>query len=295
MGKAMSYEQESLMSDHFISIEGIQVPRFLYGTAWKEEHTQRLTERALRQGFRGIDTANQRRHYQEAAVGLAIAVAGQTSLVERKDLFLQTKFTFRQGQDDRLPYDPDAPIALQVNQSFSSSQEHLNTEVIDSYVLHGPSQRHGLAGADWEAWRAMEILHTSGQVRWLGISNVSLEQLEQLCKQAQVPPRFVQNRCFAARGWDRGVRKFCAANGLIYQGFSLLTANRQVLGHPELARIAQRHGRTISQIVFRFALEVGMLPLTGTTDAEHMRADLEVFNFCLEPQEVERIEELVSQ
>jgi diketogulonate reductase-like aldo/keto reductase len=133
--------------------------------------------------------------------------------MERTDLFLQMKFTFRQGQDDRLPYDPDAPIALQVNQSFSSSQEQLNTKVIDSYLLHGLTRRRGLAGADWEAWRALETLHSSGQVRWLGISNVSLEQLEQLCKQAQVPPRFVQNRWFAARGWDRGVRKFCSAKG----------------------------------------------------------------------------------
>jgi diketogulonate reductase-like aldo/keto reductase len=140
----------------------------------------------------------------------------------------------------------------------------------------------------------METLHTSGQVRWLGISNVTLEQLQQLSKQAQVPPGFVQNRCFAARGWDRGVRKYCSVNGLIYQGFSLLTANRQVLGHPELFRIAQRHGRTVSQIVFRFALEVGMMPLTGTTDANHMRADLEVFNFRLERPDVERIEGLVT-
>lgn len=282
------------MSDHFLPIEGIRVPRFLYGTAWKEEQTKRLTELALRQGFRGIDTANQRRHYHEAAVGQAIAAAIQTGLVERADLFLQTKFTFRAGQDDRLPYDPDVPIALQVKQSFASSQEHLNTAVIDSYVLHGPSQRFGLAADDWEAWRAMEGLHESGQVRWLGISNVTLEQLQQLYRQARVRPRFVQNRCFAAQGWDRGVREFCTANGLVYQGFSLLTANRQVLAHPQLARIAQRYGRTISQVIFRFALEVGMMALTGTTNADHMRADLEVFEFHLEPQEVERIEDLAT-
>ena len=88
------------------------------------------------------------------------------------------------------------------------------------------------------------------------------------------------------------MRAFCADHGLIYQGFSLLTANREAMTHPELARIAQRHGRHISQIVFRFALDAGMLPLTGTTNAEHMRADLEVFDFRLERAEVERIERL---
>lgn len=73
--------------------EGVPVTQFLYGTAWKENETQRLTELALRQGFRGIDTANQRRHYHEAAVGQGIAAAIESGLVVRDDLFLQTKFT----------------------------------------------------------------------------------------------------------------------------------------------------------------------------------------------------------
>jgi diketogulonate reductase-like aldo/keto reductase len=280
------------MSDRTVLLDSVRVPRFLYGTAWKEDQTQRLTERALRQGFRGIDTANQRRHYHEAAVGQAIAMAVQSGQVAREDLFLQTKFTFRGGQDHRLPYDPKAPIRTQVEQSFASSLQHLGTEVLDSYLLHGPTQRTGLAPADWEAWRAMESLHDSGRVHLLGVSNVSLEQLQRLCEKARVPPRFVQNRCYANRSWDHGVREFCAVHGLVYQGFSLLTANRDAMTHPELTRIARRHGRTVSQVVFRFALEVGMVTLTGTTDAGHMREDLDVFAFRLEPEEVERIERI---
>ncbi len=278
------------MPERTLSIDGVRVPRFLYGTAWKEDQTRHLTELALRQGFRGIDTANQRRHYHEAAVGQAVAAVLQSGLVTRDDLFLQTKFTFRRGQDHRLPYDPEAAIAVQVEQSFASSLTHLGVEAIDSYVLHGPTQRTGLTPADWEAWRAMESIHDSGRARLLGVSNVTLEQLQGLLAQARVRPRFVQNRCHAAQGWDRGVRACCAANGLVYQGFSLLTANRAALARPELARIAERHGRTVSQVVFRFALDVGMMPLTGTTDADHMRADLAVFDFRLEPGEVEQIE-----
>src|SRR5205823_6310904 len=131
------------------------------------------------------------------------------------------KFTFRPAQDDRLPYDPGAAVPVQVEQSFASSLVHLGTEVIDSYLLHGPTRRVGLTAADWQAWRAMEAIHDSGRVRLLGVSNVSLEQLQALCEKARVRPRFVQNRCYAVRGWDRRVRQFCAANGLIYQGFSL--------------------------------------------------------------------------
>lgn len=283
------------MSDRTMSIEGVRVPRFLYGTAWKENETQRLTALALEHGFRGIDTANQRRHYHEAAVGQAIAAAVASGPLRRDGLFLQTKFTFRHGQDHRLPYDPDAPIPLQVEQSFTSSLEHLGVAVIDSYLLHGPTQRVGLAPADWAAWRAMEAIHDSGRARLLGISNVTLEQLQDLCQGARIRPRFVQNRCYAARRWDRPIRDFCAANALVYQGFSLLTANREALLHPELARIAEHHGRAVSQIIFRFALDVGMMVLTGTTDADHMRADLEVLDFRLESKEVVRIEGLVPQ
>ena len=280
------------MSEHTLSIGGVSVPRFLYGTAWKEGDTQRLTELAIAQGFRGIDTANQRRHYHEAAVGQAIASAVARGTVTRDELFLQTKYTFQRGQDHRLPYDPAAAIAVQVEQSFASSLEHLGTTVIDSYVLHGPTLRIGLAAADWEAWRAMEAIHDRGRARLLGVSNVTLEQLQALCDGARVRPHFVQNRCYAVQGWDYHVRRFCAANGIVYQGFSLLTANRGALTHPEMVRIAQRHGRSVAQVVFRFALDAGMVPLTGTTDAAHMRDDLIVFDFRLAPEDVERIERM---
>ncbi len=275
-------------------IDGVPVPRFLYGTAWKEDATQTLTALALRHGFRGIDTANQRKHYHEAAVGAAVKAVIASGSVTRDELFLQTKFTSRGGQDHRLPYDPSAPAPEQVSQSFASSLDHFDTAVIDSYVLHGPTRRTGLAAADWEAWRAMELIHDSGRARLLGISNVTLEQLQLLCASAHVKPRFVQNRCYAIRGWDRAIRQFCTANEITYQGFSLLTGNRDALAHRELLRIAKRYNRTVEQIVFRFAIEVGMMVLTGTTDPKHMQSDLDVFDFRLESDEVTLVEELLT-
>src|SRR5580704_293527 len=103
------------------------IPDFVYGTAWKENRTAALSELALRVGFRGIDTANQRRHYVEAGVGEALAAAYRAGAVTRADVFLQTKFTYRPGQDHRLPYDPAARLAVQVAQSMASSLEHLGT------------------------------------------------------------------------------------------------------------------------------------------------------------------------
>lgn len=275
------------------TVQGMTVPAFLYGTAWKEDETEELTGLALGAGFRGIDTANQRRHYFEAAVGKALAKATAEGL-EREQLFLQTKFTFADGQDHRIPYDPAADFATQVGQSFASSLEHLGTDHVDSYVLHGPSSRHGLGDEDWEVWRAMEALRTRGKTRLLGVSNVSLEQLVVLHRGASVKPAFVQNRCFASMGWDREVRAFCAAHGIVYQGFSLLTANRPVLRAPSIGRIAERVRATPEQVVFRFALEVGMLPLTGTSDVRHMQQDLASGALALTPAEVQSIEHIAG-
>jgi diketogulonate reductase-like aldo/keto reductase len=277
-----------------IEFENVAIPRFLYGTAWKEAETKRLTLLALQHGFRGIDTANQRKHYFEAGVGEAIREAIEAGVVTREELFLQTKFTFQAGQDHRLPYDPKAPISKQVAQSYAKSLEHLGVERVDSFVLHGPSTRGGWGAADREAWSAMESLHAAGSVKLLGVSNVSLGQLKFLCGEAKVRPRFVQNRCFAVTGWDREIRAFCRANEIVYQGFSLLTANRDVLARPELALFAQRYGRTIGQVVFRFAMEAGMIPLTGTTSAEHMAQDIGAFDFELTPTETATIESLAG-
>lgn len=248
-----------------MKVRGISVPDLVYGTAWKESRTQPLVELALREGFRAIDTANQRKHYFEQAVGDGIRASG----LPLDQLFIQTKFTHRAGQDERLPYDEDAPIATQVAQSYASSIEHLGK--IDSYVLHGPSLRDRLAPEDVEAWRAIEAL----PVALVGISNVSVNQVEELVALARVPPAFVQNRCYASTGWDRDVRAACARHGIVYQGFSLLTANRDVVQHHrEVRALAKELDITTAQLVFAFARLRGMLPLTGTTSADHMRLDL---------------------
>jgi diketogulonate reductase-like aldo/keto reductase len=272
----------------WVEIGGVKVPRLIYGTAWKEEETARLTRLALESGFGGIDTANQRRHYHEAGVGEALREAG------REGIFVQTKFTYLDGQDERLPYDRNATVATQVAQSVESSLQHLGTKAIDSYLLHGPSARDRLMPEDWEAWTAMEAAQGAGKVRLLGVSNVTLGQLKEIYRKALVKPAVVQNRCFARTGWDRAVRRFCAARGIVYQGFSLLTANPEVLRHPTTRAVSTRTGKTAAQVVFRFALEAGMVALTGTTSPRHMAEDLAIDDFALEADEVNAIERLLG-
>jgi len=267
-------------------------PTFIYGTAWKEDRTLALTRLALELGFRAIDTANQRKHYHEAEVGAALAKEIAEGRVSRADVFLQTKFTFAGGQDHRLPYDPTADYATQVSQSFESSLEHLRTDYLDSYVLHGPFARSGLAPADHEVWTAMEQLCRSGRARALGVSNVSLPELRLLCERATIRPKWVQNRCYARSGWDREVRAFCREHAIAYQGFSLLTANQHELSSPHVRQLVARVGRPLPAVLFRFALEIGIFPLTGTSSAEHMKTDLECVELSLSEQDLNLLENL---
>ncbi len=227
---------------------GISVPTFFYGTAWKEDRTEALTSLAIESGFVGIDTANQRRHYYEAGVGKALQKALSENNRQRSDFFLQTKFTYAAGQDHRLPYDPNADYATQVRQSFESSLDHLGTTYVDSYILHGPASSRGLTEADWEVWQAMENLQKSGSVKLLGVSNIAFEQLALLLEKSEIKPAFVQNRCFARTQWDKRIRELCNANDIIYQGFSLLTANSTELNRPELVEISTRLDCSVSSI-----------------------------------------------
>jgi diketogulonate reductase-like aldo/keto reductase len=267
----------------------VSIPSFMYGTAWKKGATKQLVELAVASGFRAIDTANQLIHYQEALVGDALQALDKKG-IKRDTLFLQTKFTPIAGQDDRTPYDASADLTTQVRQSVDSSLTHLCTDYLDSYVLHAPYSRRGLGAADWEVWAAMEHLYQSKKSKMIGISNITAGQLTELCEQATLKPMVVQNRCFAALGWDKEVRDICQAHGIIYQGFSLLTANREVLADPEIHTIAKRLGASSAQIIFRFAMQIGMLPLTGTTSQQHMKEDLQAEQLLLSTEEIQRIE-----
>jgi diketogulonate reductase-like aldo/keto reductase len=267
----------------------VSVPSFMYGTAWKKEATAQCVLLAVESGFKAIDTANQLIHYQEALVGAALKSLEEQG-VKRTMLFLQTKFTSVGGQDHRTPYDPSADLTTQVEQSFASSLDHLATDYVDSFVLHAPFSRRGLGEADWEVWSAMEALYQSGKTKMIGVSNIAAGQLTELCQRANHKPMVVQNRCFAALAWDKQVREICQAHDIIYQGFSLLTANREVLVDPQVQKIARRLGATSAQIIFRFAMQIGMLPLTGTTSKQHMREDLEAERLELSTEELELIE-----
>ncbi len=268
-------------------------PVFIYGTAWKKDATTRLVQTAVRAGFRAIDTANQPKHYSEWLVGDALEALARDG-ISRDSLFLQTKFTPAGSQDQRVPYNPRASLKAQVRESFESSLKHLRTDRVDSYLMHGPYSFPGLGDEDWEVWAAIEDLHRSRLTGMIGISNVNHLQLEALVERAEIKPMIVQNRCYANRGWDGHVRRICRDHGIQYQGFSLLTANVPVLHHPAIVTIARNLGIDTRRLIFGFAVHIGVAPLTGTTDEEHMLLDLDAVRIRLSDDEVNFIESIAG-
>jgi diketogulonate reductase-like aldo/keto reductase len=269
------------------SAAGIRIPKILYGTAWKKSDTERLVAAAIGQGFRGIDTACQPKHYNEPGVGAGVAASLGANL-SRADLYLQTKFTGLSGQDpERIPYDPQAPIPQQVAQSFEVSLHNLRTDFIDCLVLHSPLPS---AKQTHEAWAAMEALVDSGKAGQLGISNCyQLLQLEALYDGARVKPAVIQNRFYADTQYDRNIRAYCRRRHILYQSFWTLTANPNVLTSPVITALTKKYQRTAPQILFRYLTQIDAVPLTGTSSQAHMRQDLAIFEFELTAAEITQL------
>jgi diketogulonate reductase-like aldo/keto reductase len=273
---------------HLVTRDGVRMPRLLYGTAWKKERTAHWVETALRYGFDGIDTACQPKHYDEAGAGAGVAASQRL----RDDVYLQTKFTPLSGQDPaRVPYDPAAPLATQVAQSFAVSQRHFGSERIDALLLHSPLRsRTDLRSV----WQAMEALVDAGTVALIGISNCyDPAQLETLWDQARIKPAIVQNRFYAETGYDAEVRAFCRAHALVYQSFWTLSANPHLLGSAMVLALAAAYERTPAQILFRYLMQREVVPLTGTTSLQHLRDGLDVFAFALEERDAQAIDALI--
>lgn len=266
-------------------------PLLIYGTAWKQERTAALVEKAILCGFRGIDTACQPKHYNEAGVGESLQRLEREGIT-RESLFLQTKFTPLGGQDPyRIPYDPSAPLAKQVSQSFQVSLQNLRVEYIDALLLHSPLPRHEQT---MEVWHAMEELYRQGIVHRLGISNCyDLEALQLIFNEAIVRPSLLQNRFYAETGYDNTLRSWCDKNDIRYQSFWTLTANPHILTNPVLLHIALARQVTTEQLFFRFLTQQKITPLIGTCSEIHMKQDLAIFAFTLTDEEMDVIHALL--
>lgn len=273
-------------------VTGAKMPKIIYGTAWKKERTTELVIEAVKTGFRGIDTACQPKHYAEALVGDAL-VALQSLGIEREALFIQTKFTPLAGQDpNNIPYDQNASLAEQVFQSFETSKKNLNTDYIDSLVLHSPL----FPFSDLlSVWRAMETIYKRGEALQLGISNCyDLSVLKRLYDEAEIKPTIVQNRFYRDSDYDTALREWCKTHAIIYQSFWSLTANPHILGSKEVITLAVKYKKSEAQIFFAYLMSQGITPLSGTTSHTHMLEDLEAMSLSLSAEEIQSISSLLA-
>ena len=269
----------------------MEMPPMIYGTAWKKERTEELVYQALSAGFRAIDTACQPKHYNEKLVGAAITRFLDTG-IDRSQILIQTKFTSERGQDPTsIPYDPKASLSEQVQSSFEVSLKNLNTDYLDSWVLHGPLDTFA---ETMEVWRAMEEIYQQKIVKQLGISNCyDVDYFRRLLMEAKIKPAVIQNRFYHQSGYDVEIRKECRQRGIGYQSFWTLTANPHILSNPSLTAVSRRLGKTPEQIFFCYLIAKGITPLTGTTDLNHMTEDLDVFQFELSSDDVAALDCLV--
>ena len=252
-------------------------PYLLYGTAWKENETSRLVQEAIKAGFRFVDTACQPKHYNEPGVGEGIMKAMRELDLSRSDLFIQTKFTSLDGQDpNRLPYDKGAAVEDQVRQSLEASLKNLRTEYIDSFVLHSPMKNHQ---ETMRVWKVLEEKVDDGLIRQLGVSNCyDLREFQMIYDDARVKPAVLQNRFYSDSGFDVDLREYCANHDIRYQSFWTLTSGttRQNLRKPEIKEMANEKGLTPQTLMYAYMLELGHTPLSGTTNQEHMFADVSI-------------------
>jgi diketogulonate reductase-like aldo/keto reductase len=276
----------------FLSNENTKMPNMIYGTAWKKENTTDLVFEALKQGFKGIDTACQPKHYREDLVGLGLLKAYETG-IKREDIFLQTKFTPIDGQDqNNMPYLQSDEIEIQVEKSFETSKKNLKTDFINAYILHSPVY----PGSKLQrVWQKMEEFYDKKEVGALGISNCyDLDVLVYLYNNAKVKPSIVQNRFYAQSGYDKEIRVFCEEKGIKYESFWSLTANPHILSSEILIELASKYNREVTQIFYRFLNHLNIIPLNGTTSTKHMIDDLKIMEFELLDEEINQIAILLN-
>ena len=252
-------------------LKRLKMPRMIYGTAWKKDKTSSLVVESLKTGFRGIDTAGQRAHYNQAGVGAGIAEWLRSTSASREDLFLQTKFSPGQHEEEDMPYNPRDSLFDQVQESASVSLSELKTNYIDSYLLHAPLPT---IEEIMEVWASFESLVQQNKVKYLGISNFYQPHIVQLIyERATVKPKVIQNRFYSEMGYDKEIREFCSKNDIVYQSFWTLTANDHVLYQYD----SDSRNNAIRDL-YRFVMQEGIVPLNGTTSSEHMKEDIKLLD-----------------
>ena len=246
---------------------GVELPMIGYGTFQIRDAAQceRCVSQALEAGYRLFDTAVS--YENEAAIGRALRGSG----LPRKEWFVTTKLWVQDaGYDGTL-------------KAFDSSLKQLGLDYIDLYLIHQPF------GDYYGAWRAMERLYWEGAVRAIGVSNFTPERLVDLCMNQEIRPMVNQIEIHPFFQQNTALRVM-EDYGVVPQAWGPFSeAQKDIFHHRTLAKIADKHGRTTAQIILRWHLQRGIPTIPKTVQTARMKENLDIFDFELTAQEMERI------
>ncbi len=227
---------------------------------------------ALEAGYRLIDTASV--YGNERGVGRAVRASG----LSRGDLFVTTKlWNSDQGYDSALA-------------AFRASLERLGLDYVDLYLIHWPSADSGLTA---ESWRALERLYQDKLARSIGVSNFEPDHLKRLLANSQVKPAVNQIELHPLFQQEP-TRRFCQEQGIQIESWSPLMRGGPSLDLTLLQSLAVRYGKTPAQVVLRWHIQNGLVAIPKSADPERIRQNIGIFDFSIDPEDMERIKALDS-
>lgn len=261
------------LQDRITLNNGTDMPWFGLGVFKVEEGPElvQAVKTAIKHGYRSIDTAVI--YGNEEGVGQGIREGLKEAGISREDLFVTSKVW-----NDDLGY--DETIA-----AYEASLEKLGLDYLDLYLIHWPVE-----GRYKAAWKALETLYEQGRVKAIGVSNFHVHHLEDLLKDAAVKPVIDQVE-YHPRLTQKELQAFCRSHSIQLQAWSPLMQG-QLLSHPLLKDIADKHGKTPAQVILRWDLQNGVITIPKSTKAERIAQNAEVFDFELTLEEMKQIDGL---
>lgn len=252
------------------TIPGIGLGTWQLGAGREAEET---VSEALKIGYRLIDTA--KIYANEVSVGEAIAQSG----INREDIFVTTKLW------------PSDFGYEKTKKAFDESLNRLRLGYIDLYLIHWPQHD---SQARLESWRAMEEIFKAGRAKAIGVSNFQIPHLEELIENSEIKPAVNQIE-FHPFIYDKqkAVLDFCQKHDIAVEAYSPLARARQ-LNNPLISKVAAKHSKTPAQVMLRWAIQQGTIPIPKSVNPRRIRQNLEVFDFELSEREVEALDGLAK-
>lgn len=247
---------------------GIKIPSIGFGTykSGNDYETAEIVKYALEIGYRQIDTASF--YGNEAGIGSGIKESG----VKREEIFLVTK-----------PWNNDHGYEKTI-ESFNKSLEKLQVEYIDLYLVHWPNKLNS------ETWRAFEELYKSGKVKAVGVCNFKIGHLEELKKTAEIMPMVNQIEVHPLSS-KNDMLDYCNKNNIQLVAWSPIMRGK-IFSSELIIELSEKYKKTIAQIVLRWHIQRGVIPIPKSSNEERIKENLDVFDFELSNEDMNKINEL---